>query len=302
MASCGIVLVGTLYPMALEALTGDKISVGAPFFNSTVVWTFMLLLVVLPFGLFLPWKRGNLGEAAKLLSVAAIIAVIAGSAAIAFGANGKQGLGITLGAWVLAGSIWEVLWRARFLSAPLSETARRILNMRRGQFGSTLGHIGLAVTVIGIAGATAWNVERLAVMKIGDTIDLGSYQLTFKKVYERTGPNYAEFAGDFDLKSGGTLIGTITTSKRKYDAPPQVTTAAGISPRPVGDVYVVLGNEEKGAFSIRAYYHPFVRWIWSGALIMFLGGLVSLLDRRLRIGLPQRAAKAPFPSAPAPAE
>jgi cytochrome c-type biogenesis protein CcmF len=174
--------------------------------------------------------------------------------------------------------------------------------MRRGQFGSTLAHIGLAVTVIGIAGASTWNVERLAVMKIGDTIDLGGYQLTFKKVYEQAGPNYAEFAGDFDLKSGGALIGTITTSKRKYDAPPQVTTAAGISPRLGGDVYVVLGNEENGAFSIRAYYHPFVRWIWGGALIMFLGGLVSLLDRRLRIGVPQRAARAAFPSAPAPAE
>ena len=213
--SCGIVLVGTLYPMALEALTGDKISVGGPFFNSTVVWIFMPLLLAVPFGLFLAWKRGNLGEAAKRLSVASIIAVIAGAAAIAFGADGKQGLAIALGAWVFAGSVWEVLWRARFLSAPLSETARRIWNMRRGQFGATLGHIGLAVTVIGIAGASAWNVERLAVMKIDDTIDLGSYQLTFKKVYERTGPNYAEFAGDFDLKSGAYLIGTITTSKRK---------------------------------------------------------------------------------------
>ena len=300
--SCGIVLIGTLYPMALEALTGDKISVGGPFFNSTVVWIFMPLLLAVPFGVFLAWKRGNLGEAAKRLSVAAIIAVIAGAAAIAFGADAKQGLAIALGSWVLAGSVWEVLWRARFLSAPLSETARRIWTMRRGQFGATLGHIGLAVTVIGVAGASTWNVERLAVMKIGDTIDLGGYQLTFKKVYERAGPNYAEFAGDFDLKSGGALIGAITTSKRKYDAPPQMTTAAGISTRPLGDVYVVLGNEEKGAFSIRAYYHPFVRWIWGGALIMFLGGLVSLLDRRLRIGLPQRAAKAPFPSAPAPAE
>ncbi len=300
--SCGIVLVGTLYPMALEAVTGDKISVGAPFFNSTVVWLFMPLLLAVPFGIFIAWKRGNLGEVARRLGVAAVVAVIAGVAAAVAGAGAKPVLAITLGAWVLAGSLWEVLWRARFLSAPISETARRLLNMRRGQFGATLGHIGLAVTVIGIAGASAWNVERLAIMKIGDSIDLDGYQLTFKKVYEQAGPNYAEFAGDFELKSGGSVIGTITTSKRKYDAPPQVTTAAGISTRPVGDVYVVLGNEENGAFSIRAYYHPFVRWIWGGALIMFLGGLVSLLDRRLRIGLPQRAAKTPYTSAPAPAE
>lgn len=300
--ACGIVLVGTLYPMALEAITGDKISVGGPFFNSTVVWVFMPLLLALPFGLFLAWKRGNLADAAKRLVPAAILAAIAGGVAAAFGADGKESLAMALGMFVLAGAVWEILWRARFLSAPLSETARRIWNMRRGQFGATLGHVGLAVTVIGIAGATAWNVERLAVMKIGDTIDLGGYQLTFRKVYERPGPNYAEFGGDFDLKSGSELIGTITSSKRKYDAPPQVTTAAGISPRPLGDVYVVLGNEENGAFPIRAYFHPFVRWIWGGALIMFLGGLVSLLDRRLRVGLPQRSANARFPSAPAPAE
>ena len=300
--ACGIVLVGTLYPMALEAVTGDKISVGGPFFNSTVVWVFMPLLLALPFGLFLAWKRGNLADAAKRLVPAAILAFLAGGAAAAFGADGKESLAMALGMFVLAGALWEILWRARFLSAPLSETARRLWHMRRGQFGATLGHIGLAVTVIGIAGATAWNVERLAVMKIGDTIDLGGYQLTFRKVYEQPGPNYAEFAGDFDLQSGGALIGTITASKRKYDAPPQVTTAAGISPRPLGDVYVVLGNEDKGTYSIRAYFHPFVRWIWGGALIMFLGGLVSLLDRRLRIGLPQRAANARFPSAPAPAE
>ncbi len=300
---CGIVLVGTLYPMALEAVTGDKISVGAPFFNSTVAWIFMPLLLAVPFGIFLAWKRGELGEAARRLIPAFIVGAIAGVAAAFESAGFKLSLGIALGALVLAGSVWEVLWRARFLEAPLGETARRIANMRRGAFGATLGHIGLAVTVIGIAGASAWNVERLAVMKIGDSIDLAGYQLIFKRMYEQPGPNYAEFAGDFELRSGDRVIGTIVPAKRKYEAPPQVTTAAGIATRPLGDVYVVLGNEaEGGAFSIRAYYHPFVRWIWGGALIMFLGGLVSLLDRRLRIGLPQRATRAPFPSAPAPAE
>jgi cytochrome c-type biogenesis protein CcmF len=301
--SCGIVLVGTLYPMALEAVTGDKISVGAPFFNSTVAWVFMPLLLAVPFGIFLSWKRGDLGEAARRLLPAVIVGVLAGVAAALAGAGFKLSLGVALGAFVFAGSVWELLWRARFLQAPLSETVRRIVNMRRGQFGATLGHIGLAVTVIGIAGASAWNVEHLAVMKVGDSIDLAGYKLTFKRVYEQPGPNYQEFAGDFQLSSGDSVIGTIVSSKRRYEAPPQTTTAAGIATRPVGDVYVVLGNEaENGGFSIRAYYHPFVRWIWGGSLIMFLGGLVSLLDRRLRIGLPQKAAKAPFPSAPAPAE
>jgi cytochrome c-type biogenesis protein CcmF len=303
-ASCGVVLVGTLYPLALESLTGDKISVGAPFFNSTVVWIFLPLLFAVPFGIFLAWKRGDLRQSVMRLGVAAAAAVSAGFAAsLVGGADAKAILAITLGAWVLAGTIWEVLWRARFPSAPLSDTARRIWNMRRGQLGATFGHIGMAVTVIGIAAASAWNVERLAVMKPGSTEELAGYKITFKNVWPQNGPNYAELAGAFELRRGEKLIGTIIASKRKYDAPPAATTEAGISPRPLGDVYVVLGNElENGSYAVRLYFHPFVRWIWGGALIMFLGGLISLLDRRVRIGLPQRASKAPFTPAPAPAE
>ena len=303
-ASCGIVLVGTLYPLALEAVTGDKISVGAPFFNMTVVWLFMPLLLAVCFGIFLAWKRGNLREAAQRLLVAAGAAVIAGFAAsLVGGASFKAILAMSLGAWVLAGSIWEVLWRAKFRQVSLGETYRRIRNMRRGQFGATLGHIGLGVTVIGVAAASSWNVENLTVMKPGDTTKLAGYELTFKDVFEREGPNYAELTGAFELRSGGRLIGTLIASKRRYEAPPQATTQAAISPRPLGDIYAVLGDRlDGGAYAVRLYFHPFVRWIWSGALIMFLGGLVSLLDRRMRIGVPQRAAKAPMAPAPAPAE
>jgi cytochrome c-type biogenesis protein CcmF len=301
-ASCGIVLTGTLYPLALEALTGGKISVGAPFFNATVVWIFLPLLLAVCFGMFLAWKRGDLNEAARRLGVAAGFAAIAAAAAAFSGGGVKTVIAIGLGAWVLAGSVWEVLWRAKFAKAPLAGTARRILKLRRSQLAASLGHIGLAVSVIGIAGASAWNAERLTVMKQGESAELAGYTVTFQKVFERDGPNYAELAGAFELRRGSRLMGTIIASKRKYEAPPQATTQAGIAPRPLGDVYVVLGNElEGGAFAVRIYYHPFVRWIWGGALIMFAAGLLSLFDRRLRIGLPQRA-KAPLVSAAVPAE
>ncbi|HZV20082.1 MAG TPA: heme lyase CcmF/NrfE family subunit, partial [Hyphomicrobiales bacterium] len=188
-ACCGVVLVGTLYPLALEALTGDKISVGAPFFNSTVVWIFIPLLLVVPFGIFLAWKRGDLKAAARRLGVALLAAAIAALAAsLAGGATPKAILALALGAFVFAGSAWEVLWRAKFPSAALSETARRIFNMRRGQFGSTLAHMGLAATVIGIAAASAWNAERLAVMKPGETVELAGYAITFGKTWEQNGP------------------------------------------------------------------------------------------------------------------
>jgi cytochrome c-type biogenesis protein CcmF len=303
-ASCGVVLIGTLYPLALEALTGDKISVGAPFFNRTVVRLFLPLLFAVPFGIFLAWKRGNLEEAARRLTGAAVLALGAGlTAALIGGASIKAIIAITLGVWVIAASAWELLWRAKFPDAPLSETIRRLGAMRRSQLGSALGHIGMGVTVIGIAISSAWNVEHLAVMKPGDSAELAGYQITFKNVYPQDGPNYAELAGAFELRRGGKLIDTTVASKRKYDAPPTTTTEAGIAPRALGDVYVVLGSEvQPGEYAVRLYFHPFVRWIWGGALIMFLGGLLSLLDRRLRIGVPQRAVKPSAAPAPAPAE
>ena len=144
--------------------------------------------------------------------------------------------------------------------------------MRRSQLGSALGHIGMGVTVVGIAISSAWNIERLAVMKLGDSAELAGYQITFKSVFPQDGPNYAELSGAFELRHGSNLIGTIIASKRKYDAPPQTTTEAGIAPRALGDVYVVLGSEVKpGEYAVRLYFHPFVRWIWGGALIMFFG-------------------------------
>jgi cytochrome c-type biogenesis protein CcmF len=299
--SCGVILTGTLYPLALEALTGDKITVGPPFFNSTVVWLFMPLLLAVPFGVFLAWKRGDLKEAARQLWPAALAALAAGAAAASAGAEVKRTLAIALGTWVFAGSVWEVLWRAKFPSVSISGTARRLWNMRRSQIAATLGHIGLAVAVIGVAGASAWKAEHLTVMKPGESARLAGYVITFKGVLERDGPNYAEFAGAFELRRGERPIGTIIASKRRYEAPPRTTTQAGIAPRALGDVYVVLGDEAGGgAFSVRMEFHPFVRWIWGGALIMFIAGAVSLFDRRLRIGLPQRAAKTPL--APAPVE
>ncbi len=292
-ASCGVVLIGTLYPMALEAVTGEKISVGAPFFNDTVVWIFLPLLLAIPFGIFLTWKRGDGAAVARRLIPPAIAAGLTGAFALFIGgAGGKAVLAMTIGAWVIAGSVFEVVWRTKFPQVSLSDAVRRLGSMRRGQFGATLGHLGMGITVVGVAVASAWNVERLAVMRPGDTLDIAGYEVMFKGVAPVPGPNYQETAGTFELKRGGTSVTTLIAAKRKYDAPPQTTTEAGIAPRPVGDVYVVLGDEiEPGKYSVRLYFHPFVRWIWIGAVIMFIGGAVSLLDRRLRMGLPKRARR-----------
>jgi cytochrome c-type biogenesis protein CcmF len=289
--------------MALELLTGDKISVGAPFFNETVVFLFLPLLIAVPYGIFLPWKRGGLAVVSRNLWPAGLGALIAMALALAEGtASAKIVIAIGLAAFAAIASIWEVLWRARLGETPIADTWRRLRAMKRGQFGATLGHLGMAVTVIGIAVATAWHAETLIVMKPGDRAHIAGYDIQFKGVGLRQGPNYDEAAGTFELTRGGTLLSTIVASKRKYDAPPTTTTEAGIDPRIGGDVYVVLGNElENGSYSVRLYFQPFVRWIWSGALLMFVGAFISLLDRRLRIGLPAKTRRAQITPSPAPA-
>src|SRR5262249_47603775 len=156
---------------------------------------FMPLLLAVPFGIFLAWKRGGLAETARRLWPAAVIALAAGAAAAGAGGGVKRALAIGLGTWVLAGSVWEGLWRAKFPFASLSEPARRIGTMRRSQLAATLGHIGLAISVIGVAGASAWKAEELAMMKPGYSAGLAGYTIAFKSVFERDGPNYAETAG-----------------------------------------------------------------------------------------------------------
>jgi cytochrome c-type biogenesis protein CcmF len=290
--TCGIVLVGTLYPLALEAVTGDKISVGAPFFNATAVWVYLGLLVAIPFGLFLTWKRGGLTEAWSRLRVSAALAGAVAIAVLVAGSGFKHALTFGLGAWVIFGAIAELLVRAKASSSSLSETWQRFKAMKRAQYGAALGHIGLGVSVIGVAAATAFNAETLAVMKVGDTIEVGGYRIAFRGLDPVDGPNYTEQSGRFDVLSGDTVIASVAASKRKYETPPTTTTEAGIAPRLLGDVYVVLGSETApGQYAVRAYMHPMVRWIWAGAVIMFIGGAVSLLDRRLRLGLPERAAR-----------
>jgi cytochrome c-type biogenesis protein CcmF len=303
--TCGVVLVGTLYPLALESVTGDKISVGEPFFDATAVPLFLPLLVAAPFGAFLPWKRGDLAGAAQRLYAAAAIAllVMLGAAAVTTGTHVLALLGLGLGAWLMAGAVSEILWRAKAFSAPWPETLRRLRHTKRSQFGAMLGHFGLGALVIGVVVASVWNEERLAVLSPGQSVEVGGYKVTFNGVFGDMGPNYKELAGRFDVTSGDRPVTEVVAAKRRYDAPPQTTTEAGIHPTLLGDLYAVLGDDAgNGAYSVRVYFHPFVRWIWGGAFLMFLGGLLSLSDRKFRVGAPGFVKRARRKTAVVPAE
>ncbi len=298
--ACAAVFVGTLYPLALEAITGDKISVGAPFFNLTFVPLIVPLLLAVPFGPLLAWKRGDLLAAAQRLTAAAIVALAAMILVLAVFQRGPwlAPLGIGLGVWLIAGALTEIGYRVKLTEASRGEIWRRLRNLPRASYGSALAHAGLGLTVIGIVATTAWRSEAILALKPGDTAEIADYSLLFEGVAPHQGPNYRERAAKFKVTRNGRDVAVLQPSKREFMIEQSGTTEAGIHASWRGDLYAVLGDSLKdGAYSIRLYFHPLVRLIWIGTLIMFLGGAVSLSDRRLRVGAPKRAAAKPAPLA-----
>ncbi len=300
---CAAVFVGTLYPLALESVTGEKISVGPPFFNATFVPLMIPLLIAVPYGPLLAWKRGDILGATQRLWVAIGLTALAIIAAYAMAGSGPwlAPLALGLGVWVIMGAVSEIGFRAKAFRAPADEVLRRLRNLPRSAYGTAVAHIGVGVMVIGIVGTTAWQSEKIVAMKPGDTEEIAGYQLRFDGVEPQQGPNYREQIGTFVVTEGGAALTNLHPSKRMYIAPAQATTEAGIHAAWGGDLYAVLGDElTDGAYTVRLYYNPLVRLIWIGTIIMFLGGMISLTDRRLRVGAPKRARVAK--AHPVPAE
>ncbi len=294
--STATVLIGTLYPLVLEGLTGEKISVGPPFFNMTFGPLMIPLLLALPFGPLLAWKRGDLLGVAQRLVFAIAVSLVLAVAAYAIFNRGPSlaPFGIALGAFVMLGALTEWATRVKLGAAPLDEVLRRASNLPRSNYGTLLAHFGVGLMVVGIVSTTAYQEERILVMKPGETVSLAGYDATFKSVTAERGPNYVDDIASFEVARGGKVLTTLAPSKRMYDAPPQPTTESGILASWRGDLYIVIGDEQggTGSYAVRAYFNPLVRFIWIGALIMFIGGGISLSDRRLRVGAPVKSRRA----------
>ncbi|APG83859.1 cytochrome c-type biogenesis protein CycK [Sinorhizobium americanum CCGM7] len=289
------VLTGTLYPLVLEALTGDKISVGAPFFNMTFGLLMLPLLFAVPFGPLLAWKRGDLLAAAQRL-FAAVGAGLLSAAAVYYARNGGPVLavlGIGLGVYLIVGSITDVALRSGLGKAAGRVALRRFLGLPRSAYGTALAHIGLGVTLIGIVAVTAYETETVVEMKPGMLVDAGGYSIRFDGMRQGRGPNYTEDTGHFTVSRGGVKVTEIWSSKRLYSARRMPTTEAGIRTFGLSQLYVSLGDEiTGGGIVVRIWWKPLILCIWGGALVMMAGGIVSLSDRRLRVGAPSRARTA----------
>jgi cytochrome c-type biogenesis protein CcmF len=291
--ACATVFVGTLYPLALQALTGDKISVGPPYFNATFGPLFVPLMAVMPFGPLLGWKRGDLIGAAQRLIAAALLAAIAVIAVSTIERGGPAlapfGVGIAL--FVMAGAVTDIAERTLFMRVPLRVVLRRAWGLPRSAWGTAFAHFGIGVTLLGIVSVTAWGSERIAEIRIGDSLDIAHYRLTLDGLFNRVGPNYRDLVGQFTVRrTNGELIGTMEPTRRMFPSRNMATTEAALMSRGASQLYLSLGDPTKdGVVPVRLYFKPQVLMIWLGAGFMFVGGGLSLSDRRLRVGAPRPA-------------
>ncbi len=290
------VMLGTFYPLLVEAVTNDKISVGPPFYNLTFVPMMIPLLAVLAIGPMLKWKRDRLSEALPKLKWAAA-ATVAGTLAVmaaTFGAHIFAALALGLAMWVVFGSLAVLAHRIRLFHVPLARSWEMLLTTPRAVIGLVLAHAGMGITAAAITVMTAWEHEELRALPVGGQLDLGSYQVTLTSITRPPGPNYETERANFDVTSDGKFVSSVFSERRFYNVRGMQTTEAGIYTNGLVNVYLAIGERnDTEQWTVRAYYHPGAPWIWLGPFIMTLGGFVSLSDRRLRIGAPQRARHGP---------
>ncbi|MEE9140870.1 MAG: heme lyase CcmF/NrfE family subunit [Alphaproteobacteria bacterium] len=301
------VFLGTLYPLVLDALGSGKVSVGPPYFNATFVPLMIPMLALMALGPMLPWKRGDLaGVLARLKVAFAASAVIALAAWYAHTEGPVLAiLGLALAAWLFTGTLVDYAERIRLFRGPFPESLRRARSLPRSAYGMTIAHAGLAVAIAGMASAAAWKTESIQVMRPGETIEVAGYSFTFEGVQEdvqEPDDNYIADKGRFTLRRGGDDIAVLLPERRTYPVRDTTTTEAGIHTTGFADLYAVIGERAgDGGWVTRLYHLPLVPWIWGGAVVMVLGGAISLTDRRHRVGAPARRRKPAPRSAPATA-
>jgi len=287
------VLLGTLYPLFLEAMTGATISVGPPYFNAVFAPLMGIACLLLPAGPLMGWKRGDLVGAVQRLRFAALLAVV-GALLAFFLFDPKKALvaaGVGLGLWLIFGAVFEVAERTKALRAPLAETLRRARNLPLGAWGMALAHAGVGVFILGAVVETGFKVETARVIPIQGEVAAGPWKVRLDDVAIIEGPNYLAEQGKLTVSAVNEKARetTVTSERRFFPAGGQTTTEVGLDFRGLDDVYVVIGERartEDGepAWLVRLYYNPWARLIFLGPALMALGGLVSLLDRRLRVG------------------
>jgi len=290
-SAAATVLIGTLYPLFLDAIGGPKISVGAPYFNMTFTPLMTPLLLAVVVGPFLAWKRADLLGALQRLWVAAVAALAAALMTLYLHSGGPllAVLGMGLAAWLVVGAFAELAERIKLLRAPWRESWQRARHLPRANYGMAFAHAGLGITLAGIIAMTAWKVELIQVMHPGETVPLAGLSVRLDSVEPHSGPNFEGRRATLTVSRDGRLVAAMFPEKRNFPVAGQDTTETAIHTSGFADIYAVLGDSDgKGGWAVRLYYNPLAPFIWFGAVVMVFGGLISLSDRRYRVGAPAR--------------
>jgi cytochrome c-type biogenesis protein CcmF len=288
------VFFGTLYPLALEQLTGEKITVGAPFFNLTSGALLLTACFAMPIGFSLAWKRGDLLGVMQRLSLALVAGAIVAVVGEAWLRRGPVLAPIAAGLaiFVIIGSLIEVVQRVRRPGLGFGVALKRASGLPLSFFGGALAHIGVGVLLLGLSGA-GFGAEAIVTLRKNVPQRVGPYDVTLVGVGERLGPNYKEKVATMTIRSGGALVATIEPARRRFSVREMTTTQAGLATLDLGQVYVAIADPNPdGGVPARLYWKPLVTLIWLGGAAMALGGALSLADRRLRFGVGARARAA----------
>ena len=280
--SCFVVFVGTVWPLVAELLMDRKLSVGPPFFNIAFTPFIVALAVILPVGSTLPWKRAKHAHLSRLWPVGVFcLACVGLTWTMQTGRSLIGPVGLGLGVWLVIGVLIELYQR----TGSDAGKWKRLRRLPLADWGKATAHAGLGITIFGVAGITAWQVEDIRVMEIGDSATIAGFTVTLDNVEDLRGPNYLTTMADIELSRNGRFLANLQPERRYYPVAEMPTTEAGIASGLWRDVYIVVGDAQpEGGYAVRTFIKPLANWIWTGAIIMALGGLLSLFDRRYRVG------------------
>ncbi|GAM73413.1 cytochrome c heme lyase subunit ccmF [Vibrio ishigakensis] len=283
MAALVVVLVGTLLPLVHKQIGLGSVSIGAPFFNTLFTWLMVPFAFLLGIGPLLRWKRDKLGNFMKPL-------ILSGIASVGFALlmvyllsdhfTGLAFLGWLMAIWIITLHKYEVYQRATHRHSFFKGLGK----IQKSHWAMMFAHMGLAITVIGIAMVQNYSIERDVRLAPGDNFEIQGYNFYFDQVRDNDGPNYDGYIADFDITKDGRKINTLHAEKRFYTTQRSMMTEAAIDAGVTRDLYIALGEklDDNVSWAVRIYYKPFVRWIWAGSLLMAIGGAIAISDRRYR--------------------
>lgn len=292
-AAAFVVFTGTMWPLAAEMLLERKLSVGAPYFDAVFAPFMVVLAIILPPAAMLPWKRARIARAARSLRGVLALALAIGALAwtLQTGRSILGPLGLAAGAWLIGGAAIDIWTRTGRGGMP--SRIRRLANLPRADWGKSTAHAGLGAAFVGICGLIAWQKEDIRVARPGDAFGIGRYEIALNDVYRTEGPNYSSTVADVSVAANGREVARLRPERRVYPVAGTRTTEAGIDSGTFRDVYVTIGDPTPdGGWTMRTYVKPLAGWIWGGAIVMALGGLLSLTDRRFRVAAGARRRSA----------